>query len=221
MEHQIFQFLSQYAHQPWLVYTSVVAIVFASSFGFPVPEEVTIVSLGLIAFIGNNPELFPSDQPLTGEPINVHTAAWLCFAAVFVSDFIVYSLGRVYGARFIQTRFFRRFIGEDRMNKVFAISQKYGSIAAGAFRFTPGLRFPGHFSCGMLGVRPIHFIAIDGLAALISVPTQVYLIYNFGDTILENLKRFKTFLLIALIFAVISYLLWTKVFKKMRTSQQS
>ena len=58
-EDQLLLWFSQYAHSPMLVYSIVVGLMIASSFGLPVPEEITLVSVGLVAYMGSRPDLFP------------------------------------------------------------------------------------------------------------------------------------------------------------------
>lgn len=72
-------------------------------------------------------------------------------------------------------------------------------IMAGVFRFTPGIRFPGHMCCGFMGVPAWKFILIDGAAALLTVPTQVLLVAYYGDVILDYIKQFKIALLVVLV----------------------
>ena len=55
MDHEIFQLLSQYAYQPVMVYALVFAMLFASSFGLPLPEEVTILNLGFLETVMSGP----------------------------------------------------------------------------------------------------------------------------------------------------------------------
>lgn len=90
---------------------------------------------------------------------------------------------------------------------------KYGSLACGIFRFTPGLRFAGHMSCGLLGISPWKFCLIDGFAALISVPTQIIFVATYGNVVLENIKEFKLFALITLS-ALLGVYMIKKVIKK-------
>lgn len=79
---------------------------------------------------------------------------------------------------------------------------KHRFLVPAIFRFTPGVRFPGHLSCGMMGISPWTFLAADGLAALISVPTQVYLFAHYGEVILSTIKQVKHYaLIIALVAA--------------------
>lgn len=187
-EDVVLAWFSQYAYQPLWVYSAIVTLMIASSFGFPIPEEVTLVSAGLVCYMGSRPDLFP--PPEVGmAPVNVYFTATLCFLAVFLSDFLVYSLGKFYGSKLLRLNFFQRYA--PSIEKVSVWTRKYGAWAAGFFRFTPGLRFPGHFACGMLGLSSIRFALVDGTAALISVPTQVLLVAAFGETILENFKHFK------------------------------
>lgn len=203
-EDQLFAWFAQYAYQPLLVYLAVVVLMLASSFGLPIPEEVTLVSLGLVCYMGSRPDLYP--PPFEGAAqVDVATAATIAFFAVFLSDFLVFSLGKFFGGRIIN----RPFLGRYRasLDKVKSWVTKYGIWAAGLFRFTPGLRFPGHFSCGMLGLKSPKFLAIDGLACLISVPTQVLLIAYYGETIFENIKEAKLILLAVALVAVTIYFL--------------
>lgn len=213
MDHEIFQLLSQYAYQPVMVYGLVFAMLFASSFGLPLPEEVTILSLGFLAYAGRHPEKFPPPPGVDSDPINVHTAAWLCFLAVFMSDLLVFMLGRKYGSRMLRSGWFRRLLSQRLLARTRLFARKFGSLAAGVFRFTPALRFPGHFSCGMFGVQPWKFCLIDGVAGLISVPTQVYLVYFYGDEILAVIERFKIALLVTAAVATAAYILWRRTQK--------
>ena len=121
--------------------------------------------------------------------VDVTTAAIVCFFAVFISDYLVFSLGKYFGTRLVKTKFLQKH--QAAFDRVSLWVKKYGMWAAGIFRFTPGLRFPGHFSCGMLGLKPSRFIMVDGAAALISVPTQVILIASFGEQILGIIKEAK------------------------------
>tara|TARA_B100001094_G_C18158115_1_gene787673 strand:+ start:144 stop:833 length:690 start_codon:yes stop_codon:yes gene_type:complete len=202
-EENILTWFSQYAYQPHLVYSAVVGLMILSSFGLPVPEEVTLVSAGLVAYMGSRPDLYP--PPFAGAPtVDVSTMAVICFLAVFLSDFLVFNLGKFLGKRLMARNFMKRY--QDRMEQITEWTTKYGIFAAGIFRFTPGLRFPGHFCCGMLGLSVIKFITVDGLAALVSVPTQVLLVAYFGEEILVNFRQFKTILFAAIGIALIVYL---------------
>lgn len=211
-QQALMNFFGQYAYQPHYVYGFITLFMFASSFGFPVPEELVLISAGLVAYMAQNPQKFP--PPFEGaEGVNIITLSLVCFFSVFISDFVVYLIGKFFGAKIIKTKFFQKQVagkGYDRINSWF---QKYGGLACGIFRFTPGLRFPGHMSCGLLGIPAWKFITIDGFAALISVPTQVYFVSKYGEVILVKVAEFKKYVGIALLIALVIWLI-RKIYQK-------
>ena len=201
--HQVFQWFSEFAYQPNMVYFGVVFMMLASAIGFPMPEEVTLVSVGFLAFMGSRPDLFP--PPFPGAPVvNVHEAAVISFLAVFGSDFLIYGIGRRWGRKILYHPRMRRLISEPSIQRVESWTKKYGAFAVFIFRFTPGVRFPGHLATGMLKFPAWKFATIDGLAAMVSVPTQIYLLSIYGKEILVYFAKFKIvvacLLLVALIF---------------------
>lgn len=189
-EHFVFQWISQYAYQPEIVYIGVFALMFASGFGLPIPEEVTIISVGILAFMGANPQLFP--PPYSGAPVvNGYEVAVFTLMAVFLSDQLVFWIGRLFGRKFIALRGIRSFFTPKVMERTESFVKRYGSFAAFVFRFTPGIRFPAHVILGMSQFSAWRFATIDGVAALISVPTQILLVYHYGESILSAMYQFK------------------------------
>lgn len=199
---EIMTWFAQYAYQPWLIYTAVIAMMTLSSFGLPLPEEVTILALGLIVYMGRNPDLYPPPS-LDSVPVDLTWAMIICFLAVFLSDFLVYFLGRKFGQNSKVLVFIHRFISPEAFDKTKEIIQKHSFWVPAIFRFTPGIRFPGHFSCGMLGIKPWQFLTTDGLAALISVPTQVFIFAYYGKTILSTITLIKQYLLIIILIVAV------------------
>lgn len=206
----IFQWISQFAYEPGMVYAAIIGMMLLSSVGLPIPEEVTLVSVGVLAFMGAHPDHFPPPYP--GAPVvNVHMAAAIAFTAVMLSDTLIYTIGRVFGRRLLYHPRIHKMFPEDMMRRVEEWTHKYGAYACGIFRFTPGLRFPGHLACGMLKYPAWKFLVIDGTAALISVPTQIYLLAHYGEPILNKLRQFKMVVLVVLGLLLVYYL-----FRKVR-----
>ncbi len=203
-QQEILQWFGQYAYEPELVYGAVICLMIASSFGFPVPEEVTLVSLGLVTYMARHPDLFP--PPYAGaEGVQAISAAIVAFLAVFFSDFLVFYLGRKFGGRITGSARFQKMMKPSVRDRIQSWTEKYGALACGIFRFTPGLRFPGHLACGLIGIPTWKFALVDGTAALLSVPTQVLILAYYGDTILDYLKQFKIALgvILAVIVAIV------------------
>jgi membrane protein DedA with SNARE-associated domain len=196
----IFHYLAQYAYQPEWVYVAVIGMMLASAFGFPLPEEVTLLSVGVLAFMGTRPDLFPPPEGHS-TPINVHHAALVAFTAVVLSDSLIYTLGRLWGRKLLYHERMRRLVSVESLKKVEERTKRYGMVAVFAFRFTPGVRFPGHLACGAMKLEYWKFLLVDCFAAIISVPTQIYLVAIYGEPIIKFLKEVKivVFILIALL----------------------
>ncbi len=210
-------FFAQYAHSPLLIYSIVASMMLLASFGLPLPEEVTIVALGLMVHMGKYPDQYPPPPGIEVQPLNLYTAMAVCFFAIIFSDFIVFWIGKKFGASPIVHKLFRKFLGEHSLERSRTMIHKHRFLVPAIFRFTPGIRFPGHLSCGMMGISVWTFLAADGLAALISVPTQVYLFATYGEVILSTIKQVKHYALIIGLVALALYLavkLKQKIFGK-------
>lgn len=195
----IFHWMAQYAYQPGLVYLFVIGMMIASGFGFPLPEEVTILTVGVIAFMGANPDLFPPPD-VNAKVVNGYEAAAITTIAVIFTDCLVFMLGRIFGRRLIQLPRFKMVFNEKVMGQINSWVKRYGIFAAFIFRFTPGIRFPAHIAFGMLAFPVWQFVLVDSIAACISVPTQILLVYHYGEPILIKLQQFKyVFLAILLV----------------------
>lgn len=200
--------LAPYAYEPGWIYFFLILMMLLSAVGLPLPEEVTLVSVGIMAYMGANPDKFP--PPFPGAQI-VHptTAAIVAFVAVFSSDFLIYGIGRFFGSRVFEWSPVKRVISGEGRLKIEQWTQKYGALACGIFRFTPGVRFPGHLACGMVKFPAWKFALVDGLAALISVPTQILIIAHYGEDILVVLRKFK-FVVLGVCIIVLGIYMYTR-----------
>ncbi len=204
--------LIPYAYEPTWVYTFLIGMMALSAIGFPFPEEATLVSVGILAYMGAHPDKYPPPYP--GAPfVHAKTAAAVAFLAVFSADFFIYGMGRLFGRRVFEWKPVRAILSEENRQRIEAWTIKYGAYACGIFRFTPGVRFPGHLACGMLKFPVWKFALIDGIAALISVPTQILLLAHYGENILGFLKQFKLVVLCLLVVALFVFI-YKKWFKR-------
>lgn len=189
-EEQISMLFIHFAYQPTLVYTLVVGLMFASSFGLPLPEEVTIISASLTAFMATHPGKYPPPH-VEAVGVNPYTLALVCLFSVFISDYLIYWIGAFFGDRLMRhPRWKKNFQGKS-FKRVQKWIHEYGTLAPCIFRFTPGLRFPGHMMCGAIGLPRWKFILVVGIAAALTVPTQVILISYYGEVILNLLSKIK------------------------------
>jgi len=161
-------------------YFAVFTMLLVCGFGVPVPEDVTLVTGGVIAGLGY---------------ADVHTMFAVGMAGVLIGDGMVFSIGRFQGERVMALQSVRRIITAERYQSAQDAFHKYGRWVMFVARFLPGLRTPVFFSAGMS--RRVSFptwFLMDGVAAAISVPIWVYLGYfgarNF-DWMFTILHRFQ------------------------------
>ncbi|MGC7560896.1 DedA family protein [Pasteurella sp. PK-2025] len=179
-------------------YFAVLFVLILCGFGLPIPEDITLVSGGVIA------GLYPDD-------INVHTMLAVSMFGVLAGDSCMYWLGRVYGAKILRFRFMRKLITVNRLRLVRDKFEQYGNRVLFTARFLPGLRAVIYMVSGVTRrVSFTRFVIIDFFAAIISVPIWVYLGY-FGaqnlDWLHEQIKKGQVVIYI-LVIALAIFLFW-------------
>jgi membrane protein DedA with SNARE-associated domain len=200
----LFSFFGQYAYQPELVYGFVFLFMLLSAVGLPIPEEVVLLSSGFVAYLGAHPQEFPPPFP-GAVPVEMRTLMLVCTLAVLFSDVLVFSIGKFLGGRLMRHPWTQKKMSGSTYSTILKWFDKYGAWCCGIFRFTPGLRFPGHIACGMM-VPAWKFLLIDICAILISVPTQVWLVATYGKEIIATIKEFQ--IILVAVFVVVFAVWW-------------
>jgi membrane protein DedA with SNARE-associated domain len=154
------------------------AVLLACGFGLPLPEDVVLISGGILSARG---------------VCNFWVTTFICLAGVLVGDGVVFFAGRRYGAHVKTSWLFRRLFTERVDSKISGIFAKYGDKVVFLGRFMPGLRMPIFLTAGTYKLSPAKFFALDGLAALISVPLWVWVGFIFGDNFEKLEKMIKGF----------------------------
>ncbi|MCI7718101.1 DedA family protein [[Pasteurella] aerogenes] len=162
-------------------YFAVFFVLVICGFGVPIPEDITLVSGGVISGLGY---------------ANPHTMLVVSMFGVLIGDSTMYWLGRIYGTKILRFRPIRKMLTLKRLKSVREKFDKYGNRVLFSARFLPGLRAPIYMISGITRrVSFTRFILIDFIAAIISVPIWVYLGY-FGasnlDWLHEQIKRGQT-----------------------------
>jgi len=167
---ELLDFLMPYGtHSLMLIF----GILLACGFGLPMPEDIILLSAGILASHGI---------------VHLHHAHLVCFAGVIIGDGIIYTLGLKLGPQLKSRAPFKKILTPERDAKVTEVFRKYGTKVIFMARFMPGLRMPIFLTAGMFHVKWWVFIGLDGFAALISVPVWVYLGFFFGEN-LEQLEK--------------------------------
>lgn len=182
-------------------YAAVFFVLVICGFGVPIPEDITLVAGGIISGLGY---------------ANVHIMFAVGMAGVLVGDGIMFLLGKTYGTEILRFRPVAKLMPPKRYAQVQQQFDKYGNRVLFVARFLPGLRSPIFLTAGMSGkVSFWQWLAMDGVAALISVPIWVYL-GDFGaknrEWLMATVKQFQHgfMVLIAFILAWVAWFWWRK-----------
>ncbi|MCF7986301.1 MAG: DedA family protein [Methylovulum sp.] len=157
-------------------YVLVFGILLACGLGLPIPEDITLFVAGMLAYYGM---------------VNVWVMIIVCMAGVLVGDSTIFWLGAKYGREMTKKPLFSKLLTPERLESVKIKLHEHGNKVIFVSRFMPLLRAPTFFSAGTLHLPFQVFFFYDGLAALISVPSIVWLVYHFGDVADNLLKTIK------------------------------
>ncbi|NII11380.1 DedA family protein [Oleiagrimonas sp. C23AA] len=168
-------------------YAAVFMALLVCGMGVPIPEDVTLVAGGIIAGLGH---------------ANVHVMFGVTMAGVLIGDATMFMLGHHFGVRMLDWRPVAWLITPERYASAQRKFERYGNRMLFTARFLPGMRTAVYVSAGLTHrVSIVRFVALDGLAALISVPIWVYLGYFGADNhawLMKWIHRGQTGLWVAL-----------------------
>lgn len=141
--------------------------------GLPLPEEITLIGCGLLV-------------------AQKHVGFWeitaVCSSAILLGDSIPYWSGRRWGLAALKGRWVARVLHPERFAVLERKFADNGNWAIFTCRFLPGLRIPGYFVAGTLGMSYTRFILLDGLGVLVSVPTSIWVARVFFEKFGEHIE---------------------------------
>lgn len=142
-------------------YAAVFFVLVICGFGVPIPEDLTLVTGGVISGMGYT---------------NPHMMFAVGMLGVLVGDGVMFAAGRIWGQKILRFKPIARIMTPKRYAQVQEKFDKYGNWVLFVARFLPGLRTAVFVTAGISRkVSYLRFIIMDGLAALISVPIWIYL----------------------------------------------
>ncbi|MBN1533474.1 MAG: DedA family protein [Spirochaetes bacterium] len=172
-------------------YFAVFGVLILCGLGIPIPEDISLISGGVIAGLGY---------------ANPYVMTAVSMTGVLIGDTSMFYIGHHLGNRFLNGRFVRRIVTPARYRTILEWFDRYGKTVLFAARFMPGLRAAIFLSAGITRfVRYPVFILIDTIAAFISVPLWIYLGY-YGASNWEWLKRIITKSHVAILVAVVLFI---------------
>ncbi len=183
----------------FLAYLMVFAILVACGLGVPLPEDISLILGGWLAYKG------AAQLPLMMA---------VGFLGILVGDSLIFYAGRRIGSNVGKRGgFFARIVTPEKRAKVEGLFAKHGSKIVCIARFMPGVRAVTYFTAGSTGMSYWRFIFWDGLAALLSAPVFVWLGWKFGgrlDWLVQQLHQGQYYVFGALGVIAVGVFVWRR-----------
>ena len=183
-------------------------------FGLPMPEDVFLVTGGVLARLAAPREHYSTLSMLRDPGLLGMMAVGM--AGILAGDSVIYLAGRRLGKRVADFRLLRHMAPPEKLARVEKLLQKRGPVVVMIARFLPGLRAPTYFTVGHSRVPYRTFLLYDGLAALVSAPLWVGIGFRFGRHIeraaraAKHLSYWTLTAVVALIAVLVLRWLWLR-----------
>lgn len=190
-------------------YSAIVGLLLICGLGVPLPEDITLIAAGILA------------SPAVGS-ITLIGGIIAGFIGVMIGDAFLYTLGRVYGRRAFGLPLIRSIMTPRRIALAERKVLRNSYFICFTARFLPGLRSPVFLTAGIMGVRPLVFYGLDGLAAMISVPLWVFVGHWVGENLdlaVKIAERIQLSLGLTLLVAIASYVGYRRWRKNQRAQR--
>ena len=168
-----------------LSYAGVLLVLLAGSLGVPVPEEIPIVTAGVLSHQG---------------VMRWWLALPTCMVGVLSGDIVLYWVGRRYGERVLEHRLVRRFLDAAHLAQIEAAYRRRGALIVFLARNVMGLRAAAFIGAGVVRLAFWKFLLADGIAIGYGVPLNFAMAYFFSahlHAVMTEVHRVERWLLFA------------------------
>jgi membrane-associated protein len=197
----LFPFIQEHAHYAhWVVF----GLLMLAGLNFPISEDLLVIFSGVLA----------------STVVPEHT--WKLFLGVFLgaylSDWVVYWMGRKWGVRLWRIRWFARIFHPKKLNQIEHYYRHYGVLTLLIGRFIPfGIRNCLFVTAGMGKMRFWKFLVADGIACLSSNAALFTLAYFCGKNC-SSLVKYIDVVIFSLFLIVLIGFIWYKRSKSVSTN---
>lgn len=136
-----------------------------------VSEDLTCITGGLLA---------------SADILPLSAAIFACALGIWISDLVIFMIGRMFGTKALETSFIKRRIRPERVAWLQSAYQRRGLAIVVATRFLPGSRVIAYLIAGTLRLSFARFALWLGLAVALWTPILVGAAYIIGEPILER-----------------------------------
>jgi membrane protein DedA with SNARE-associated domain len=136
-------------------YAGIFLVLFVAGLGVPIPEELPIAAAAALASQGI---------------VRWWIALPVCIVAVVAGDVVLYWVGHHWGERILEWRLVRRILTKSREARLLEGYRRHGVKIVFTARHIMGLRAAAFLTAGIAKFPFWKFLAVDGGAAIFSVP---------------------------------------------------
>ncbi len=173
-------------------YIGIFAALVATGFGLPIPEELPVLTAGVLVGHADTPERdeFKVQKPLDPNRLRWYIMLPVCIIGVVIGDGVIYTIGRFWGPRLLGNAWFqRKILSPTTRAKIEKNFHDRGVLILLTARLTPGIRMPVFMMAGILHFPVGKFLFADALYAIPGVTTLFFLAYVFTDQVLEVFEQ--------------------------------
>src|SRR5688500_6508321 len=154
-------------------YAGIFLVLFVAGLGVPIPEGLPIAAAAALAAQGI---------------VKWWIALPVCFVAVLAGDVVLYWVGHHWGEQILEWRLVPRTLTKSRETKLLDGYRRHGVKIVFTARHIMGLRAAAFLTAGIAKYPFWKFLAVDGGAALISVPIGFGLAHALTEQLLHLVR---------------------------------
>lgn len=186
-------------------YLGLFVLLILGTLGLPFPEDGILLLGGFLTAHG---------------VINPLPAFFIIYSGLVMTDFLLYSAGKMYGRRLIEHKKFQRILTAKRLSMVEENFRRWGILVVFFGRHLLGLRAQIFLVAGVLKMSWKKFLIVDGISALFTITLWGGLGYWGGNqiqTLRKNITNMEQIVIIILAILLGSVVLFS-YFKKRRNT---
>ena len=188
-------------------YLALLGAIWIASVGVPIPEDIALLGGGLACYLGK---------------ANLVPMILMGMFAVLSGDLFIFYLGHRWASNLLEHRMTRKLATPERVARLRVKFHEHQLKTIFLGRFLPGVRALVFLTAGAMKISVWKFLAMNGLAALISVPVFVVLGYVFGhsyDKLKAQVAEIKYVIVFVLIGIAIIWVLWLSFSRSARVRE--
>ncbi len=173
-------------------YVGVFCALLAAGFGFPIPEELPVITAGIM--VGHE-----------DTTLRWYYMLLVVMAGVVIGDGVLYCAGRIWGRKLLSLKLIRKRLTLEKQEQIEKNFAERGIWVLLGARLLPGIRAPVFIMAGVLKVPLGRFLLADALYAIPLVNVLFWLSYFLTDQMLvifNKINEYKSLVIVAVLSGV-------------------